>query len=276
MKKTQADELARARGTEVDITQVSINTLWLVYLNAERPPFNNPDLRRAVFLALDRQELVGKALEGAGVPCALLDPKLVGDFALPLDEVAKLPGCRQPKDQDVAEAKRLVEKHHPGGLDIEVAIRSVGNYLDRAQLVLSQLRKAGIRGTLKSHESAAGYAVFGKGDFALIAAQDRSMDTPDPESLFSVIYATNAGSNYGRYSDPRVDDLAGRALRESSRDKRKQLYWELQRHILQSPTAAVPVAWVEGWFFVDKKVQGYRSALTTYDNNTFMKVWLRE
>ena len=39
---------------------------------------------------------------------------------------------------------------------------------------------------------------------------------------------------------------------------------------------SVPVAWVEGWFFVDKKVQGYKPALTVYDNNTFMKVWLKE
>jgi len=275
MKKTQADELARAR-TDVDIYQASINTIYLLYMNTQKPPFSNPDLRRAVSLALDRQELVAKALEGAGVPCALLDPKLVGDFALPLEEVQKLPGCRQPKDADLAEAKRLVEKHHPAGLEIEVAVRTVGNYVDRAQLVLAQLRRVGIRGTLRSYESAAGYAVFGKGEFTMIAAQDRSMDTPDPESLFSVVYSTNAGSNYGRWADPKVDDLAERALRESSRDKRKQLYWELQRHILASPTAAVPIAWVEGWFFVDKKVRGYKPALTTYDNNTFMKVWLAE
>jgi peptide/nickel transport system substrate-binding protein len=275
MRKTQADELARARN-DVDIYQASVNSLWVLFLNSTKPPFDNPDLRRAVFLALDRQELVGKALEGAGVPCALLDPKLVGDFALPLEEVQKLPGCRQPKDQDVAEAKRLVEKHHPNGLDLEVAIRIVGNYTDRAQLVLAQLRKVGIRGTLKSYESAAGYAVFGKGDFTMIAAQDRAMDTPDPESLFSVVYATEAGSNYGRYPDAKVDDLAVRALREGNRDKRKQLYWELQRHILTSPMASVPVAWVEGWYFKDKKLMNYKPALTSYDNNTFMKVWLRE
>jgi peptide/nickel transport system substrate-binding protein len=275
MKKTQADELARAR-TDVEIYQASINTLWVLYLNSKKPPFDDPDLRRAVFLALDRQELVGKGLEGAGVPCALLDPKLVGDFALPLEEVQKLPGCRPTKDQDVAEAKKLVEKHHPNGLDIEVAIRTVGNYADRAQLVLAQLRKVGIRGTLRSYESAAGYAVFGKGDFTMIAAQDRAMDTPDPESLFSVVYAGEAGSNYGRYADPKVDDLAVRALREPNREKRKQLYWELQRHILASPTASVPVAWVEGWFFRDKKLMNYKPALTAYDNNTFMKVWLKE
>jgi len=275
MKRTQAEELQRAR-TDVDIYQASINTIFLLYMNAQKPPFGNPDLRRAVSLALDRQELVAKALEGAGVPCALLDPKLVGDFALPLEEVQKLPGCRQPKDADLAEAKKLVEKHHPSGLDIEVAVRTVGNYVDRAQLVLAQLRKVGIRASLKSYESAAGYAAFGKGDFTLIAAQDRSMDTPDPESLFSVIYSTNAGSNYGRWSDPKVDELAERALKEPSRDKRKQLYWELQRHIFAGAPAAVPVAWVEGWFFRDRKVMGYKPALTTYDNNTFMKVWLRE
>ena len=211
----------------------------------------------------------------AGVRCALLDPKLVGDFALPLDEVQKMPGCRQPKDADIAEARKLVEKHHPKGLDIEVAVRSVGNYLDRAQMLLAQLRKIGIRGQLKSYESAAGFAVFGKGDFTMIATQDRAMDTPDPASLFSVVYSTGAGSNWGKSSDPKVDDLVERALREGNRDKRKQLYWELQRHILAGAPSAIPVAWVEGWFFVDKKLQGYKLAPTVYDNNTFMKVWLK-
>ena len=91
-----------------------------------------------------------------------------------------MPGCRQPKEQDIAEAEKLVEKHHPNGLDIEMALRQVGNYLDRAQLVIAQLRKIGIRGTLKTHESAAGYAAFGKGDFTLIAAQDRAMDINEP------------------------------------------------------------------------------------------------
>jgi peptide/nickel transport system substrate-binding protein len=276
MRKTQADELRRARD-DVEIYQAPINTIFLIYLNATKPPFNNPDLRRAVNLAIDRQELVAKSLEGAGVPCAILDPKLVGDFALPLEEVAKTPGCRQPKDQDLAEAKRLVEKHHPGGLDIEVGLRSVGNYADRAQLVVAQLRKIGIRGTLKSHESAAGFAAWGKGDFTLIATQDRSMDVNDPSGIFHIVYTTEAGSNYGRLSDAKVDELAERALREGNRDRRKQLYWELQRHILgRADTASIPVGWVEGWFFIDKRLRNYKHGVTTYDNNTFMKVWLAQ
>jgi peptide/nickel transport system substrate-binding protein len=276
MRKTQADELGRAR-TDVDIYQAPINTVFFLYLNAKKPPFDNPDMRRAVNLAIDRQELVAKSLEGAGVPCAILDPKLVGDFALPLDEVAKAPGCRQPKDADVAEAKRLVEKHYPGGLDVEVAVRQVGNYVDRGQLVIAQLRKIGIRGTMKTHESAAGYAAFGKGDFTIIATQDRSMDVNEPSGVFHIAYTSQSGSNYGQYSDPKVDELTDRALKETNHDKRKQAYWELQRYLLsKGDHASIAVGWVEGWFFKDKKLRNYKPGLTTYDNNTFMKVWIAQ
>ncbi len=276
MRKTQADELQRARGDKVEIFQWPINTIFVTYMNTTRPPFNDPDMRRAVNLAIDRQELVAKALEGAGTPCAILDPKLVGDFALPLDEVKKTPGCRQPKDQDIAEAKKLVEKHYPNGVDIEIAFRAVGNYADRAQLLATQLRKIGIRGTLKSYESAAGYAVWGKGDFTMIATQDRAMDSTDPSNVFHIVYTTEAGSNYARWSDPQVDELADRALHETNRDKRKALYHDLQHRILGAAPGAVAVGWVEGWFFRDKRVMNYKPAATAYDANTFVKVWLKE
>ena len=275
MRKTQADELRQARGNEVEIYQAPINTAYIIYLNSTRPPFNQVDLRRAVNLAVDRQELVAKALEGAGVPCAILDPKLVGDFALPLDEVARTPGCRQPKDQDLAEAKRLVEKHHPGGLDIEVAVRSVGNYLDRAQLLVAQLRKIGIRGTLKTYESAAGYAVFGKGDFTMIAAQDRAMDVPDPSGLFHIVYTTEAGSNYGRYTEPR------------SRRARRPRAARAQPRPAQAAVLGAPAPHPQGRRGRDRRglgggvvlqgrqaLRNYKPGATGYDHNTFMKVWL--
>jgi len=276
MKKTQADELRNARGDEVRIYQASINTIFLIYMHTQKPPFNNPDMRRAVNLAIDRQELVAKTLEGAGLPCAMLDPRLVGDFALPLVEVNKLPGCRQPKDQDIAEAKRLVEKHYPNGVDIEAAVRSVGGYIDRAQLVLAQLRKIGIRGTLKTYESAAGFSVYGKGDFTFISTQDRAMVTADPGDVFALVYATGAGSNWGKWSDPKVDELTERGLKEPNVEKRKQIYHELQRYLLTQDTTAVVAGWVEGWFFQDKRVRNYKASPTIYDHSTFMKVWLAQ
>ena len=276
MGKAQSDELRAARGNEVDVYRWPINTVWVVFLNSLKPPFDNPDMRRAVHLALNRQELIAKALDGAGVPCSIIDPKLVGDAALPMAEVEKIPGCRTGagKDQDIAEAEKLVKKHHPNGIDIEMAFRQVGNYSDRAQLVVAQLRKVGIRGTLKTHESAAGYAAWGKGDFTLIATQDRAMDSTDPSDVFSLVWTTQGGSNYGKSSDPKVDELADRALKEIDKAKRAKMYHDLQKMVLNGAPSAVPVGWVEGWFFTDKKVRGYKHSPTAYDNITFMKVWL--
>ena len=276
MGKAPSEELKAARGSEIDVYRWPINTIWIVFLNTTKPPFDNPDMRRAVHLALNRQELITKALDGAGVPCAMLDPKLVGEAALPLAELERMPGCRTGagKEQDLAEAEKLVKKHHPNGIDIEMAFRQVGNYSDRSQLVAAQLRRIGIRGTLKSHESAAGFAAFGKGDFTLLTSQDRAMDSTDPGDPFSLIWTTQGGSNYGKWSDPKLDELADRALKETDRAKRAKMYQDLQRMFMSGAPSAVPVGWVEGWFFTDKKVRGYKHASTAYDNITFMKVWL--
>ena len=93
----------------------------------------------------------------------------------------------------------------------------------------AQLRRIGIRGTLKTHESAAGYAAFGKGDFTLITAQDRAMDGTDPSDPFSLIWTTQGGSNYGKWSDPKFDELAERGLKATSKAERAKLYHEAQR-----------------------------------------------
>jgi len=272
--RTQVDELQRTRGTEIEVFTAPVNTVAMVQLNTQKPPFNNRDLRRAVYLGIDRQEIITKAMDGSAMPCALLDPKVVGDFALPLEEIQKLPGCRQPKDQDIAEAKRLVEKHYPNGVDIEASIRSVTDYVDRAQLVVSQLRRIGIRATLKTYESAAGYSIYGKGDFTLIATQDTGMVTNDPSDVFMLLFRTGAGRNYGKWSDRKVDDLVEQGIREQNQDKRKQIYHELQRYLLTQDTPGVIVGWIEGAFFAEKRVRNYRPGPTVFDNNTFMKVWL--
>ncbi len=272
--KSQAEEVKKARGDEVEIYKHATNTIGSAFLNTKKPPFDNPEMRWAVHLAIDRQEMFEKVLEGAGAPCAILDPKLHGDFALPLEEVQKMPGCRQPKDQDIAEAKRLVQKHYPNGVDIEGTIRSVGDYVERAQLILNHLRRAGIRGTLKTMESAAGFAAYGRGEFTMVGTQDRALVMNDPSDPITIQFMTQSGSNWGKHSDPKIDELAERGLRELDPAKRKRVYHELQRHLLTTPHASPVLGWIDGWFFIDKKVRGYKPGSTAYDNNTFMNVWL--
>ena len=274
MSKSAADELKSARGDDVEIFTWPINTLWAVHLNVHKEPFDKKDIRRAVHLALNRQELFQKAFEGAGTPCAILDPLLYADWALPKEELMKMPGCRPDKTEDLAEAKRLVEKHYPNGVNFEIVTRTVGNYVDRIQLVVADLKKIGLRGTIKTYESAAGYSVYGKGDFQAIGTQDTAMFIPDPSIVFSILYVKNAGRNWEKWDDANINQWADEGLRETDQAKRQAIYNKMQRYLLTEDSPAVVVGWVEGWFFKDKKLKNYRRANTIYDTNTFVNVWL--
>ncbi|MCS7206607.1 MAG: ABC transporter substrate-binding protein [Dehalococcoidia bacterium] len=274
--KSQAQEIRRVRGADVEMWQWPINTIAAVQVNARKAPFDNRDLRRAVFLAVDRQAIVEKVWEGSGVPCAILPPNLYGEYALPLEEVLQSPGCRQPKDADIAEARRLVAKHYPQGLDIEVAVRQVGDYLDRVQLVVPQLAAIGIRGTIRVFESAAGFAYFGRGEHTLIGAQDTAMVLAEPYSVYAAQFSVGGGQNFSGWRDDTVERLIGEALRELDPKKRVAIFHELQRYLLNQDAPHAIVGWLEGWFVRDRRVRGYKPAPTVYDNNTFMTVWLAE
>jgi peptide/nickel transport system substrate-binding protein len=275
MSKSAADELKKARGDKVKLFTHAINTAWHVHFNTTKKPFDNKDMRRAVHLALDRKDLMQKAFEGVGTPCAVLDPGLYGDWALPLSEVQKMPGCRQDKKaQDIAAAKALVKKHYPKGVDVNVVVRTVGNYTDRVQIVVAQLRKVGIRGKIRTYESAAGYTAYAQGEFDMIGTQDTAMFVPDPSAPFSILYTTDAGRNWGKWKDAKFNAMADKGLRELDQKKRKQIYHEMQRYVLNVDGQTASVGWVEGWFFLDHRVRNYKLANTIYDNNTFMTVWL--
>lgn len=274
ISKTRAEEIKDARGDEVTIYTWPINTIWGVHLNTQKEPFKEPDIWRAVHLAINRQEGFQKAFEGAGTPCAILDPKLYGDWALPQEEVMKMPGCRADKSADIAEARRLVKKHYPNGVDFEIVTRTVGNYPDRVQLIAQDLRNVGLNAKIKTYESAAGYAVYGKGDFQVIGTQDTAMFVADPSAPFSILWTEDAGRNWGMGEFPQMTKWHNQALRETNEDKRRQLYHKMQRYLLENPTPTIAVGWVEGWFFYDNDLENYRRANTIYDNNTFQNVWL--
>ncbi|MEE8436036.1 MAG: ABC transporter substrate-binding protein [bacterium] len=276
MSKSASLELKNAQGDNVKLYSHAINTIWAVHFNTTRPPFDKKDMRKAVMLGLDRKALMLKAFEGIGYPCGVLDPNLYGDFALPASEVAKLPGCRQPKARDVAAAKKLVAKHYPNGVDIEIVTRTVGNYVDRIQLVAAELAKLNIRAKIKTYDSAAGYAVYRKGDFTMLGTQDTALFLPDPSIPFSILYTETAARNWGRWIDAKINKMAPAGLKETNKAKRVKIYHEMQRYIITQDTQAVVIGWVEGWFFTSKRLKNYKPANTIYDNNTFMKVWLDE
>lgn len=125
----------------------STNTIRL-NINTNRAPFSNPDFRRAMSLALNRDEIVAGALLGEGVPSAQVPPSY--SWAPKLAEL-------KYQKQDIAQAKALLAKAgYPNGIDITLNhLAGYATYLDRfAEILKTQMAQAGIRVTIQANQNA--------------------------------------------------------------------------------------------------------------------------
>ena len=118
---------------ELGPTNVSTNLI----VNPRRPPFDNPEIRQAMALALDRKAFIdilteGKACDRRARCCRR--PK--GSGRMPPDELAKLPGYGADVEKNRAEARKIMEGlgYGPGKtLKVKVSTRNIAIYRDPAR-----------------------------------------------------------------------------------------------------------------------------------------------
>jgi peptide/nickel transport system substrate-binding protein len=136
---------------------------------------------------------------------------------------------------DVAKAQSTLEKagftkgkdgiYEKGGKKLQLRLSTTaGNKLREQQgvLIQSQLKAVGIDIRIDNSDSK---TLFGtrlpKGDFDI--ANFAWVGTPFPASGAKQIYQTGSASNFGKYSNPAVDDLMKKALAEIDFTKRTAL-----------------------------------------------------
>jgi peptide/nickel transport system substrate-binding protein len=152
------------------------NTIRL-NVNSGRKPFDNPDVRRAISLALNREEIVQGAFLGQAQPSAQLPPATA--WSVPLDQLAY-------QKRDVTQAKALLaQAGYPNGIDITLDhLAGYGTYLDRfSELVKSELADAGIRVTIQANQNAVWLDHQNKANYDIL--DNVYAFTGDPMSLLS-------------------------------------------------------------------------------------------
>ena len=106
-----------------------------------QPPFDDVRMRQAVALALDRQEFVDVAARGNAILGTFFTPGIVETQ----EELAQVPGWRQPKEQDLTEARRLIaEAGYADGFEGSLNTGSSKNGITHAEVLTEQLRQIGI------------------------------------------------------------------------------------------------------------------------------------
>ena len=88
-----------------------------LYINIEHPAFKDIRVRRAMHLAVDRQELA-KLISGGDLWLNCVFPSVLEVCPPGMEQT---PGFRQPKDADIAEGKRLMaEAGYPNGFEFKM------------------------------------------------------------------------------------------------------------------------------------------------------------
>ena len=224
-------------------------------LNTTRAPFDDPNIRRAIFLALDRQEIVagfGAGEYTIGTPMAPQNP-----FHLPIAEVLELPGFRQLDGEkhpdDIADARNLVAAVYPDGLDISILAPTATEWPDVALLLKERFGDIGINVTVINQEiGAAVGAMIGRDyDMAILAIANT---LSDPDDAFRSIH-TNTGRNFTSWTDPAVEDLFVQQQQETNPTARRELNYEMQRLVLNGSPGTVEMFWKAFATIVTKRLR---------------------
>jgi peptide/nickel transport system substrate-binding protein len=206
-------------------------------INLHKPPFDNPELRRAMVLALDRKAFVD--IIDDGVPNTIganMLPAPNGVWGMPPDVLQTLPGYGIDVAKNRAEARKIMEKLGYGPdnrLAIKVATRNFPAWRDPAVILISQLREIYIDAELELVDTAVWYSKMAKKDFTVGAVPIES-GVDDPDQMFYENYYTGAERNYAGYSDPEFDKLIDEQSMTADPKKRKEIVWQAERKLAEA------------------------------------------
>jgi peptide/nickel transport system substrate-binding protein len=214
---------------ELRTTNGSTNLL----VNRDAPPFDNPELRRAMAFALDRKSFIDILSAGQGKIGGAMLPPPEGLWGLPPELLEQLPGYGPDVAKNRDEGRRIMRQFGYGPdkhLAIKVATRNIANYRDPAIILVDQLKEIYIDGELEPVETANWLAKVARKDY-MIGLNLTGSAVDDPDQQFYENYACGSERNYTDYCNPELEKLFEAQSRETDRDKRKQLVWEIDRKL---------------------------------------------
>ena len=225
------------RSEDVEVARVPSVGAYTVIINTEREPLNDPRVRRALHLALNRQALIEAFRTQENIALSRWVSH-ASPFALPPEAIAELPAYRADKSEDIETAKELLaEAGYTDGISgLELLTASVPPHAEiMAPAVQDLLRRTlNVEVELRVTERAQLLEEESNGQFDLV------LDTPtisisDFSATGNLYFQSDASQNFGAYSNPEFDDLLHQADLELDEEKRVAILRQIENVLDQDP-----------------------------------------
>ena len=218
-----------------------------ISMRTDQKPFSDIRVRQAMSLAIDRKALIEAVFEGVGAMNPAV-PAALREWSIPFDKLGA--GAKYYR-HDPAEAKRLLAAAgYPNGFPGTMCFTTYGSTIlvDSLQLVQKDLKAVGIDVKIDQKEYGAYIATcfYGKFDSMTYGPQTGFLE---PDNFLFGQYHRDELKNQSHIVDPVVDDMLVRQRRTLDVAKRRDIIYDIQRHLatqqyyVQMPSGVYIAVW---------------------------------
>jgi len=255
---------------------VTSNTPRNLLVNRDKPPFDNPEIRRAMSLTLDREAFIDILYEGKGWIGGAMLPPPDGLWGMPPELLQALPGYGPDVAKSRAEAQKLMQKAGYGPdnrLKIQVSTRNTSYYRDPAVILIDQLKDVYIDGELDPLDTTQWYPKLMRKDYNIgLNITESEVDDPDP--AFYENYVCGAQRNYTGYCNQQVDQLVEEQSSQTDPGRRRSLVWEIEKKLVEDDARPIIFYGRIGTCW-QPEVKGVVNMVNSiYNGSRFEDVWL--
>jgi peptide/nickel transport system substrate-binding protein len=228
VRQQDLDTLKKSHPTLVYQDFLSNVTSSVVYLRTDQPPFHDVRVRRAISMAIDRQEII-EAVYLRGEPTPAI-ARGAAEWSLPIDQLGE--GERYYQYNPKEARRLLAEAGFAKGLKTQ--LNTTNGYgldlLDAVQLVQRSLKDVGIEAEMKLQEYGAYMATTNQGKFEGMAMGPLSI-TWEPDSVLYGMYAPDQPRNSAHVNDPTLTAMLKEQRRTKDLEERRQRIFDIQRYV---------------------------------------------
>ena len=209
-------------------------------INCRKPPLDNPRVRKAIAMAIDRKSILKNIMRGYGREATgMLSPEnwaYSNPGAVPFDPDGAL---------QVIESEGVAMSGD--GIRLRLSYKTSMNKISRfiAEAAGENLKHLGISLDIQSLEWGSFYSDVKQGNFDLFSLNWIGIKDPDAYRLrFDSAATPPFGFNRGGYSNPALDELLREGAAETDRDRRKDIYRRVQA-ILSEEVPYINLWWTD-------------------------------
>lgn len=240
-------------------------------LNTQRPPLNDPRVRQALSMSVDREFLAEEIWGGSMIPAYAFVPPGIGNYE---GGGAVMPYAETPlfDREDAALALMKAAGFGPDNpITLEVTYNTSENHKNTSTALADMWAPLGVTLTYNVRDISAHYSHLRDTDDYDVARAGWIGDFSDPYNFLFLVLSDNDGFNYANYDNPDYDQLLRAASSETDLVKRADLLRQAEAIYLQD-MPMIPLLFYSSSSLVSTKLSGWEDNIQNVHPTRFMNV----